>query len=178
MKQFVAIVHKDPDSAYGLTFPDAPGCFSASDDLEGIVAAGSEALGLHFEDAEEVPEPRDLSALQDEVRQAIAEGAVSSVLIPYIGRAGRVERVNISLDTAVLAAIDKEAENRNLTRSAFIAAAATAEIEQRPATAVRSATGKVLHNPKTGKFGGVVKEGKAKRAFRTTGVTFHRAKTG
>jgi hypothetical protein len=23
-------VHKDPDSAYGVTFPDFPGCFSAA----------------------------------------------------------------------------------------------------------------------------------------------------
>ena len=26
-------VHKDPDSAYGVTFPDFPGCFSAADEL-------------------------------------------------------------------------------------------------------------------------------------------------
>ncbi|WP_171500827.1 type II toxin-antitoxin system HicB family antitoxin, partial [Acinetobacter guerrae] len=29
-------VHKDQDSAYGLTFPDLEGCFSAADDMQDI----------------------------------------------------------------------------------------------------------------------------------------------
>ncbi len=32
MKIFYGLVHKDNDSAFGITFPDAPGCFSAADE--------------------------------------------------------------------------------------------------------------------------------------------------
>lgn len=131
MKHFVAIVHHEEGSAYGLTFPDVPGCFAASDDLDGIVAAGAEALGLFFDDVDDVPEPRDLASLTDQIRAAIVdEGAVSSVVVPFIGRSRRVERVNISLDSAVLAAIDREAGSRKLTRSAFITVATEGEIER------------------------------------------------
>jgi hypothetical protein len=28
MKTFIALVHKDEDSAWGVSFPDLPGCFS------------------------------------------------------------------------------------------------------------------------------------------------------
>jgi hypothetical protein len=33
MKYFYAVVHKDEGSAFGVHFPDLPGCFSAADDL-------------------------------------------------------------------------------------------------------------------------------------------------
>lgn len=35
MKPYIGIVHQDPGTAYGITFSDAPGCFSAADSLEG-----------------------------------------------------------------------------------------------------------------------------------------------
>ena len=47
-------VHKDENSAYGLNFPDIPGCFVASDTWEGIAEAAREALELWFEDAREI----------------------------------------------------------------------------------------------------------------------------
>ena len=47
---YFAIVHKDEDSAYGISFPDVPGCFSAADREEDIIANAIEALSLYFED--------------------------------------------------------------------------------------------------------------------------------
>lgn len=44
MKPYIGIVSKDPDSAYGIVFPDAPGCFSAADELDDVFAMASEAL--------------------------------------------------------------------------------------------------------------------------------------
>lgn len=68
MKPYIAIVHKDPGSAYGLTFPDAPGCFSAADDMDDLFANASEALTLWIDamttDRRAIPTPRDLSELK------------------------------------------------------------------------------------------------------------------
>ncbi|MCJ8139338.1 type II toxin-antitoxin system HicB family antitoxin [Falsirhodobacter halotolerans] len=50
-----AILHKDNTSAFGLTFPDLPGCFAASDTSDGIPTAAKEALDLWHE------QTRDLS---------------------------------------------------------------------------------------------------------------------
>jgi predicted RNase H-like HicB family nuclease len=34
MMNFSVVVHKEPDSVYGVTVPDLPGCFSAGDTLD------------------------------------------------------------------------------------------------------------------------------------------------
>ena len=68
MSAYIGIVHQDADSAYGVTFPDAPGCFGASDDLDELFIGAEEALGLWLETAHDVkapvPQPRGLSALK------------------------------------------------------------------------------------------------------------------
>ncbi|MEF9602220.1 type II toxin-antitoxin system HicB family antitoxin [Paracoccus sp. PXZ] len=37
---YSAIVHRDPGSAYGLTFPDLRGCFAASDGWDEVPKSG------------------------------------------------------------------------------------------------------------------------------------------
>jgi hypothetical protein len=50
------------------------------------------------------------------------------IAVPYVRRTSRQHRVNISLDTGTLDAIDTAAKAMSLTRSAFIAQAAANEI--------------------------------------------------
>lgn len=126
MKTFLALVHKDEDSAYGVSFPDLPGCFSAADSFEDILPNATEALELWFEDAP-MTEPRSLEGIRAEIAEDLAEGAVL-IAVPYIRRTTRQTRVNISLDVGTLEAIDQTAKARKLTRSAFIAMAAANEI--------------------------------------------------
>ena len=66
MKIFLALVHKDEDSAYGVSFPDIPGCFSAADTLADVVANAAEALDLWFEDEAPV-QAQDLDSVSPEV---------------------------------------------------------------------------------------------------------------
>ena len=130
MKYFYALVHKDADSAFGVQFPDLPGCFSAADELEDVLPNACEALELWFEDAEEV-EPMRLDQIQARVAAELAVGAFI-VAVPQIRQTGRLVRANISLDRGMLDAIDKAAGERSLTRSAFLADAARKVIEQHP----------------------------------------------
>lgn len=68
MKPYIAIVHKDEHSAYGITFPDAPGCFSAADEIDGVFPMAGEALELWAEgmaeDGHPIPAARDFEALR------------------------------------------------------------------------------------------------------------------
>ncbi|WP_017758864.1 type II toxin-antitoxin system HicB family antitoxin [Pseudacidovorax intermedius] len=51
-------VHKDKDSAFGLTVPDLPGCFAAADEPAGIPSAAQEAVEVHYgNDAEPITAP-------------------------------------------------------------------------------------------------------------------------
>lgn len=130
MQHYHGLVHKDKSSAYGVQFPDLPGCFSAADDLNDLVASASEAIALYLEDAEEIPAPSDFATINAAVADDLREGAFL-ILVPYIRDTGRVVRVNVSLDEGMLDAIDAEAARRKVNRSAFLAAAARNMIEER-----------------------------------------------
>ncbi len=129
MRYYHAVVHKDEDSAFGVQFPDLPGCLSAADEIEDVIPNAIEALSLWFEDADEV-EPRTVEAVRKDAADDLAEGAFL-IMVPWIGRNSKPARVNISLDRAMLDAIDAAAGMRRLTRSAFLAEAARNEIEGR-----------------------------------------------
>ena len=129
MQYFYAIVHKDSESAFGVTFPDLPGCFSAADAIDDVLPNACEALELWFEDAD-ATQPRRLDEIRDLAAVDLAEGAFI-VAVPRITRTGRQVRANISLDRGMLDAIDRVATERRLTRSAFLADAARNEIERR-----------------------------------------------
>ena len=51
---------KDEDTAYGLTFPDFEGCFSAADEMQDIQRMAQEAVELHF-DGEDLKLPKPSS---------------------------------------------------------------------------------------------------------------------
>ena len=123
---YVAVIDKDADSAYGVRFPDLPGCFSAADAFDEIVPNAIEALALFFEDRDVVP-ARGIEAVREEVAEDLAAGAVL-MMIPHISDRRRAVRVNLSLDKGLLDTLDEAARARGMTRSAFIAKAATREI--------------------------------------------------
>ena len=123
---YVAVIDKDPGSAYGVQFPEVPGCYSAADSFDDIVPNAIEALSLFFEDSEPVP-PRGIEAVREQVAGSIAEGAVL-MMIPYVRDRKRVVRVNLSLEKGFLDTLDEAARLRGMTRSAFVEKAATREI--------------------------------------------------
>ena len=49
MAYFIAILHQDPGTDYGLCFPDFPECVAAENNLEGLKAAAEEALAGHLQ---------------------------------------------------------------------------------------------------------------------------------
>ena len=93
MKPYIAIVHKDAHSAYGVSFPDAPGCFSASDALDGLFGNANEAIEgwteTMLDSGFPIPEPRDLEALQadPEWAESFATAAmIIAVEVPALAR--------------------------------------------------------------------------------------------
>ncbi|HWK93989.1 MAG TPA: type II toxin-antitoxin system HicB family antitoxin [Pseudolabrys sp.] len=68
MAQYIALVHKDEGTSYGISFPDVPGCVSAGDTFEEAIANGSEALAGHLAamraDGEATPTARDFETLK------------------------------------------------------------------------------------------------------------------
>lgn len=130
MRYYIAVVHKDKGSSYGVHFPDVPGCFSAADEADDIVTNAVEALNLWAMD-QELPEPRGIEAIRKdkEVVRELAKGAFLTA-IPFVENDAVVVRANITMERGMLKAIDQAARARKLTRSAFLAQAARKEIER------------------------------------------------
>ena len=129
MKSYFGIVHKDADSAYGIHFPDIPLCWSAADEFEDLLPMAMEALALHAEGGP-MPEPRPIEAIREAAAEDLAEGGFL-LAVPLVSLDGRTVRANITLDAGLLGAIDAAAQERKLSRSAFLAQAARHEIEGR-----------------------------------------------
>jgi predicted RNase H-like HicB family nuclease len=130
--RYVAFVHKDPDSAYGISFPDFPGCISAGDTMDEVIANGAEALALHVwgmeADGDQIPEPRPLEEIVNDREFAEDLEGASFALVALVRDLGSTTRINVSLDLGLLRAIDEEARSRGQTRSAFLASAARREL--------------------------------------------------
>jgi len=124
MRHYIALIHKDANSDYGVSFPDLPGVISAGRTLDEARAMATEALAFHLEglaeDGEAVPEPSTLEEIM-----AIAENKDGvAVLIDAPAADVKSVRVNITLPADVLGEIDKYAEREGFTRSGFLAQAA------------------------------------------------------
>jgi predicted RNase H-like HicB family nuclease len=80
---YIALVHKDPDSDFGVSFPDFPGLVTAGRTLEEAKAMAEEALALHIagmeEDGEDIPEPLSLDDL-------MATDPMPPAFIPVLAR--------------------------------------------------------------------------------------------
>lgn len=136
MLTFYAIVHKDADSAFGVTFPDLPGCFSASDTEAEIYANAQEALALYLEDASDIPEPRSIEDLRREpdIRADLAAGAFV-IGVPLVFSA-RKERFNLMLDRAQVESVDEIARTVGVSRSEFVSRAIEMRLTEEVGAAV------------------------------------------
>lgn len=117
---FIAIIHKDESSDFGVSFPDFPGCISAGKTLEEARHMAMEALETHvsymIEEGLVVPEPSSLDAV---VIHEDYEGAVAVLPVP-LAIEQRVQRVNISVPERDLARIDRFASSHGINRSTFL----------------------------------------------------------
>lgn len=130
MAQYIALIHKDATSDYGVSFPDFPGVVTAGRNLDDARAMAEEALSFHIEGLQEdgvpIPEPSSLEAVMDDAgnRDGVA------VLVQARTQAPRVVRVNVTFVEEVLVQIDRYSEAHGLTRSGFLAQAAKQAIER------------------------------------------------
>ena len=126
---YPAVIDKDPDSDFGVVFPDFPGCVSAGSTLDEAVLGAHEALAGHVAlmvaDGDPLPEPTPLEAVAEDRDASTVAITLVSVVLP-----GKMQRVNITMDEGLLDEIDAIADNR----SRFLAEAARAELARRRAT--------------------------------------------
>ena len=126
---YFGIVHKDKGSAYGVTFPDLPGCFSAADEIDNVLPEARVALSLYAGGEINLPASRSVEDLTKdaEIRLALAAGAFL-IAVPLVVSEKKV-RTNVMLDRSLLEAIDGQARSIGVSRSEYLAQAARRKLE-------------------------------------------------
>ncbi len=95
MTHYIALIHKDADSCYGVSFPDVPGVFTAGDTIDEAIEKAVEVLAFAAEDWSDLdgkafPVPRTIDDLRTD--PAFQESATDAVIaaIPFRARADAV----------------------------------------------------------------------------------------
>jgi predicted RNase H-like HicB family nuclease len=115
MTHYIALVHKEPGTAFGIQFPDVPGCFSAADTMDDLVGNAMEASGWWAED-EVMPKPNSIEKIlaDPDIAAELAAGAFL-ISVPFAENDARLVTANISMERGMLKAIDQAAKRRKLT---------------------------------------------------------------
>ncbi len=127
---YIAYLHKDKHSDFGVSFPDFPGCITAGRTLEEARTMAVEALNLHMigmlEDGETIPEPSTLDELADDPAM---QGAVAFLVA--IEPPEKTVRINITARQSQIEAIDRLARVKGMTRSAYMVQASIVPMQTR-----------------------------------------------
>ena len=125
MANYIAVVHKDPKSDFGVSFPDFPGCITAGTTIDEAKDMANDALSLHvkglLEDGEDIPSP---SKLEDIMENPEYSDSVAILVVSVSEAKPRSVRVNITVPEDMLRRIDDIARKRGMSRSSFLVNAA------------------------------------------------------
>ncbi len=126
---YAIVIEHEKGKAYGVQFPDLPGCFSAGDTLDEAIRNAADAAAFHIEgllDAgENIPTPAgaDFHSANPDYRHMIW----AMVSVDLASLSGKSRRLNISLPERVLRRIDAAASKNGESRSGFLARIALQE---------------------------------------------------
>jgi predicted RNase H-like HicB family nuclease len=89
---YIALVHKDKGTTYGVSFPDVPGYMSAGDTFEQAVDNASQALAGHLAvmeaDGDPIPNARSLEELKQDAE--FVDDSIDAVVAFVVPQADRV----------------------------------------------------------------------------------------
>ena len=97
MPHYIALIHKDADSCYGVSFPDWPGVITASETIDEAMQQAAEVLSFAAEDWENrddtrgIPKPRTIDELRAD--PGFRDDAVDAVIaaVPFRAEAEAAE---------------------------------------------------------------------------------------
>ena len=130
MANYIAIVHKEAKSDFGVSFPDFPGCITAGENIDEAKDMAQEALTLHIqgmiEDGEKLPGP---SRLEEIMNDSDYIDAIAFLVVSVPDAKPRTVRVNVTVPEITLKQIDAAAKKRGMSRSSFLVHAAQNAIQ-------------------------------------------------
>jgi predicted RNase H-like HicB family nuclease len=124
LSHYVALIHKDEGSDFGVSFPDLPGCVSAGTTMQEAIVSAEEALRGHLSILVDMDQPIPEPTTIDEVQANPENRNAYAVLLSAPPLQRKMVKVSLVLPEDDLAAIDTFAEAHGQTRSGFMVSAA------------------------------------------------------
>ncbi|MBU3656234.1 MAG: ribbon-helix-helix protein, CopG family [Alphaproteobacteria bacterium] len=129
MTNYLAVIHKEKQSDFGVSFPDFPGCITAGTTVDEAKDMAQEALQGHVammvEAGLALPAP---SRLEDILKNPDCQNAAAYFVVGVKMPKKEPVRFNASIDPDLLSLIDERAKQFGMTRSGFLAEAARKEL--------------------------------------------------
>ncbi len=116
---YIAIIHKDSESDYGVSFPDFSGCVTGGTSVDEAKDMAIEALNFHIEGLREdgvaIPSPSSLEDISKHPDFADGFAFLVSAQTP-----NKTVRINITLNQSDLETIDAAAASAGMKRSNYL----------------------------------------------------------
>lgn len=124
-RNYIACIHKENSSDYGVSFPDFPGCITAGSTVDEAKDMAEEVLQFHIDGLLEdgIDLPNSLSLEDCQTTDAFLYFLVS-VSIPE----KKSIRINVTFTEPLLKSIDREVQKKGMSRSGWLASVAKKSI--------------------------------------------------
>ena len=123
--KYSIVIHKEPDSDYGVTVPDIPGCYSAGTSMGEAMEMAQEAIQCHIEGLLIDGDPIQLSSeIEDHQDNPEFRNGIWAVVEVDLSKLSvKSKRVNITVPEHLLRTMDRYAKKHGETRSGLLAQA-------------------------------------------------------
>jgi predicted RNase H-like HicB family nuclease len=115
MLNYIAVIHKDQASDYGVSFPDFPGCITAGTTIDQAKDMSIEALTGHIqtmtEFGEKIPMP---SSLEDIRTNSTYSDSIGFLIITVSDRNPKSTQINMTVTEDRLCQIDQQVNKHNV----------------------------------------------------------------
>ncbi len=128
-RNYIGLIRKDPNSDYGVSFPDFPGVITAGTDLDDARRMAEEALALHVEGLVEDGDPLPAPSTLESVMADRENGGAVAILVPFAAKTQTSMSLTVALPESVLRDIDRYAGRHGMSRSAFVLKASLQALE-------------------------------------------------
>lgn len=124
--RYPVVIHQEGASAYGVTVPDIPGCFSAGDTIDEALENAREAIFSHLELViEGGGDLADAHPIEEhKLNKDYAGGTWAYVDADIDDLLGPAERINVTIPKRALQKIDMAAKQSGDSRSGLLTKAA------------------------------------------------------
>ncbi len=124
MQRYMAVIHRNDGTSFGVSFPDFPGHIAAGETLDEAAENASLVLAMALEACEEDGESAPAASTLEQAQSHPDYGDALAFLFVEPRKPSKTVRINVSIDEELLSRIDRAARAHRMKRSAFLAEAA------------------------------------------------------